>query len=300
MADKEQPRSLKTTARLPIQHLNKLGVAKMNDNIVEVIPGIFGEVQPTGCIISTLAKNSRGYATKRRRINGEWKTLTVHRLVLENSLGRSIKPEYFACHTCDVRNCINPNHLWEGSRLENSQDRFKKGRIKDVGSTSAPQPQKQQRGIEIIPGIRGEIQPNGCIICTLAKRSDGYAIKCTKINGENKIFYAHRLVLEHKLGQPVKPGYFACHSCDDRGCINPDHLWEGSPADNSRDAIEKNRFSFVPGKICPNRKLKPEQVREIRDLLGEGVSKAKIARIFAISRSQIILLDRGQIYKDIR
>ncbi|MGB8686641.1 MAG: HNH endonuclease [Microcoleus sp.] len=271
----------------------------MDDNIVEVIPGIFGEIQPTGCIISTLSKTSRGYANKRLKIDGEWKTLTIHRLVLENSLGRPIRPEYFCCHSCDVRNCINPNHLWEGSRLENSQDRFRKGRIKDVGSTSAPQPEKQLRGIEIIPGIRAEIQPNGCMICILAKRSDGYSVKTIKINGKNQSFYPHRLVLEDKLGRPIKPGYFACHSCDDRGCVNPDHLWEGTPADNSRDAIEKNRFPFVPGQIGPNRKLKPEQVQQIRDLLGEGISKREIARTFAISRSQIILLGRGEIYRDL-
>jgi hypothetical protein len=161
MAEKKQPRSLQTTAGMLIQPLNKVGVAEMDNNIVEVIHGIFGEIQPTGCMISSLAKNSRGYANKRLRINGEWKTFTVHRLVLEHSLGRQIRPEYCACHTSDVRNCINPNHLWSGSRLENTQDRFKKGRIKDVGSTSAPTPQKQLRGIEIIPGIRAQIQPNG-------------------------------------------------------------------------------------------------------------------------------------------
>jgi hypothetical protein len=244
MAYKKQPRSLETAAGLQIQHLNQVGVAQMDDNIVEVIPGIFGEVQPTGCIISTLTKSSRGYANKRLRINGEWKTFTVHRLVLEHSLGRQLRPEYFACHSFDVRNCINPNHLWEVYRLENSHDRFKKGRIKDVGSTSAPIPQKQLRGQEIIPGIQTQIQPNGCMICTWAKRSDSCAIKGTKINGKTKSFYAYRLVLEHKLGRPVKPGDFACHSCDDRGCVNSDHLWEGTPADNSRDAKRKKPLSF--------------------------------------------------------
>jgi hypothetical protein len=62
---------------------------------------------------------------------------------------------------------------------------------------------------------------------------------------------------------------------------------------------EKNRFPFVPGKISVHRKLKPEQVREICYLLSEGISKTKIARTFAISRSQIILLARGQIYRDL-
>ncbi|MCZ0898995.1 helix-turn-helix domain-containing protein [Microcoleus sp. HI-ES] len=48
-----------------------------------------------------------------------------------------------------------------------------------------------------------------------------------------------------------------------------------------------------------HRKLQPEQVREIRYLLSEGISKTKIARTFAISRSQIILLARGEIYREL-
>jgi hypothetical protein len=196
----------------------------MDYNIVEVIPGILGEVQPTGCIISTLTKCSKGYANRKLRINGEWKTFTAQCLGLEYSLGLQMGAEYFACQTYDVRNSINSNHLWEVNRRENSQYRLKKGRIKNAGTTLASQPQKKLRGLDIISGIRTKIQPNGSRICTLAKRSDGYAIKGTKSKGKTKSFYAHRLVRSHKLGLPVQPGYFTCHSWDDRGCVNSDHL----------------------------------------------------------------------------
>ncbi|MEG4067644.1 HNH endonuclease [Microcoleus sp. Pol11C2] len=215
----------------------------MEDNRVEVIYGIFGEIQTMSCIISSRAKISRGYANKKLR-NGGGKTFTVHRLVLENSLDMSLRLQYFACHTWEVCTCINSNHLWQVSRRENFQYRFKKEHIKDVPSASGPKPQKQLRGQEIIPGTRTQIQPNRCRICTLAKRSDGDAIKGTKINGKTKSLYGHRLVREHKLGRPVKPGYFAGHNCYDRDCINPDHLWEGTPADNSRDAKRKKPFAL--------------------------------------------------------
>jgi hypothetical protein len=148
-------------------------------------------------MISTLTKSSSDYANKRLGIKGEWKSFNFHRLVGKNILGRSIRTEYFGGQLCEVCNCINSKHLWEGSRLDNFQySRLKKGRIKEVGSTSAPPPQKKQRGREISPGIRLQIQPTGGRICTWAKRSDGYAIKGIKIKGKTKSFYAHRLVLE--------------------------------------------------------------------------------------------------------
>lgn len=52
----------------------------------------------------------------------------------------------------------------------------------------------------------------------------------------------HRVVLEKKLGRPIKPGYFACHKCDNKNCIEPEHLFEGTHRDNTNDAIRKGRF----------------------------------------------------------
>jgi hypothetical protein len=72
----------------------------------------------------------------------------------------------------------------------------------------------------------------------------------------------HRLALERKLGRPIKPGYFALHTCDNPSCINPKHLYEGTPADNVRDLVQRNlefvRYSKGPHNL--------EHLKRIRKL----------------------------------
>lgn len=46
---------------------------------------------------------------------------------------------------------------------------------------------------------------------------------------------ASRVVLERKLGRPIKPGYCALHHCDRPPCVNPDHIYEGTHFDNQLD-----------------------------------------------------------------
>lgn len=102
----------------------------------------------------------------------------------------------------------------------------------------------------------------------------------------------HRLALEAKLGRQLASVMYACHSCDRPTCINPDHLWEGSQADNMADAVQKSRQS-------QKRKFTPEQVQEILDRLSLGETQMNIASELGVARNTIYQIERGLAYKEI-
>lgn len=81
---------------------------------------------PTGCWIWQGAKQSKGYASI--RIGGkQGRTYSVHRLVAEAYHG-AIPAGGMVCHTCDVRDCVNPAHLYIGTAETNAADAVQRGR----------------------------------------------------------------------------------------------------------------------------------------------------------------------------
>lgn len=81
-----------------------------------------------------------------------------------------------------------------------------------------------------------------------------------------KIYLLHRLVYQLLVGEIPKDGCIL-HKCDNTRCMNPEHLFLGTHADNAKDKVKKGRARFAPG---------PENVS---DYVHEIVIKDKRLRI---------------------
>lgn len=75
---------------------------------------------------------------------------------------------------------------------------------------------------------------------TGSKTKDGYGV--IQI-GRNKQYRVHRIAYENAFGKfPAR--FLVCHTCDKPLCVNPKHLFLGTPRDNTKDMIHKGRAHF--------------------------------------------------------
>ena len=83
----------------------------------------------------------------------------------------------------------------------------------------------------------------------------------------SKNIYAHRLAWERVNGL-IPKGLDTLHKCDNRRCINPDHLFPGTKKDNADDAVSKGRNTR--GEIHGMSKLSEKEVKTIRAMYAKG------------------------------
>ena len=103
---------------------------------------------------------------------------------------------------------------------------------------------------------------NGCHVCTSHNPNhQGYPI----ITYLGRHLTVAHLMYERKIGKELPKGTLLRHTCDNRQCINPDHLIPGTPKENSRDMVDRGRVSRQVGELNPNAKLTEKQVLEIID-----------------------------------
>lgn len=102
---------------------------------------------------------------------------------------------------------------------------------------------------------------------------------------------------------PIPDGLCVCHKCDNRVCVNPEHLFLGTYADNMKDASQKGRMRWrcvtraLPvGERHHASKLTAEAVRQIRlsDLSG-----AELARCHGVTNVTISRIRRRIIWRHV-
>lgn len=120
----------------------------------------------------------------------------------------------------------------------------------------------------------------GCIVCTSHSLRNGYPVQ-TRNRQQTTIA---RLVLIHRYGKQSSD-IVTRHGCDNRACINPDHIIPGSNADNVHDKMERQRQAR--GEQHGRAKLTASEVLKIRALHGSNMSNTKIVRLFGISRTTV-------------
>lgn len=97
-----------------------------------------------------------------------------------------------------------------------------------------------------------------------------------------------------------------CHHCDNRGCVNPKHLFEGTRAENLADMRAKGRHAHGPnpkrqGENHNLAKLTAKDVQEIRALYAAGgVTQTALARRWGISQTHASDLIRGKCWGHLR
>lgn len=142
----------------------------------------------------------------------------------------------------------------------------------------------------------------GCMEFTGCVQGNGYA----RATIHRKTDYAHRHI--YRLLKGVIPeGMDVCHTCDNRKCINPAHLFLGSRLVNMQDAQAKGRMSSgekhsnaVPkGERRHNTKLSEVKVRVIREVAGKVASNKELAEMFGVDSSLIGLVVNRKIWRHI-
>lgn len=130
----------------------------------------------------------------------------------------------------------------------------------------------------------------GCWEWTACKFKNGYG----KIRDGKDMRRAHRVSYEVFRGS-IPQGQVVCHGCDHRGCINPNHLFLGTQAQNMADMTAKGRRRGLRGSTNSQAKLSETDVLAIRS--SNGIKHRDLAAQFGVHRTLISQIRSGKSWR---
>ena len=141
--------------------------------------------------------------------------------------------------------------------------------------------------------LRKLIQACGeeCVVWPRSRTDTGYGI--VSVRGKPK--KAHRLAYELAFGE-IPTGKVICHACDNRLCVNPNHLWAGTLQENNADMARKGRARTAKGSDHKLSKLSESQATEIKR---DSRPERELSRIYGVSGTVVGAIRRGKAWKHV-
>lgn len=137
-----------------------------------------------------------------------------------------------------------------------------------------------------------------CLEWMAARIPAGYGKFVVATGGKSSYIYAHRFAywLKHRANII---GLCVCHKCDNPSCVNPDHLFLGTMAENMQDRDRKGRSGWItnPGRLIVSKKLSENDIYAIRKMLAANYKHRVVARIFGVARSTISDINNGATWR---
>jgi hypothetical protein len=134
-----------------------------------------------------------------------------------------------------------------------------------------------------------EVRASGCHEWTGRLQPNGYG----QIRANGKTSYAHRVAWE-LANKPIPEGAYVLHDCDNRRCVNPEHLRLGTFQDNMDDMTAKKRHAH--GERNGHARLSEQAVRDIR---ASEALQADLAARYGVSQSLVSMIRSGRIWKQV-
>ena len=127
---------------------------------------------------------------------------------------------------------------------------------------------------------KGTVASNGYGLFSFSGRANGNV-------GAHRISW---LLAQDSAHASIGRGTDICHKCDNRICVNPNHLFQGTHRDNMFDAFYKGilkPFQPMHGEQNPRATLTAHSVKEIRALASAGMKQRDIASKFGVRQAAV-------------